>query len=152
MIESIDHVNLVVRDLAGMKRFYEKVLGLTVTKEVTISGPWVEDVVGLENVKANVVYLESAVGPRVELIEYVSPQGTRPDGLQISNTLGIRHLAFKVSDIDRVVAALTDAGIELMSPIHTVPDSQVTYDGGIRKRLVYFHDPEANLLEFCEYS
>ena len=31
------------------------------------------------------------------------------------------------------------------------PDTQVTYAGGIRKRLVYFHDPEENLLELCEY-
>ena len=106
MFESIDHVNLVVRDLVKMKHFYENVLCLTVTKEVAISGPWVEDVVGLQNVKANVIYLEPAVGPRVELIEYVSPPGNRPDGLAVSNTLGIRHLAFRVRDIELVGPAV----------------------------------------------
>ena len=30
--------------------------------------------------------------------------------------------------------------------------TQVTYAGGVRKRLVYFHDPEGNLLELCEYK
>lgn len=152
MFESIDHVNLVVRDLVKMKHFYENVLCLTVTKEVAISGPWVEDVVGLQNVKANVIYLEPAVGPRVELIEYVSPPGNRPDGLAVSNTLGIRHLAFRVRDIELVAARLTAAGVELMSPVQVVPDNQVTYAGGMRKRLVYFRDPEANLLELCEYN
>jgi len=151
LIESIDHVNLVVRDLESMTRFYEQVLGLAVTKQVTIRGPWVQDVVGLENVTANVVYLDPTSGPRVELIEYVNPPGKRPAGLELSNTLGIRHLAFKVQDIDAVAEALARTGIQLMSPVHTVPDSQVTYAGGIRKRLVYFRDPEENLLELCEY-
>jgi hypothetical protein len=27
----------------------------------------------------------------------------------------------------------------------------VTYSGGVRKRLVYFRDPEDNILELCEY-
>jgi hypothetical protein len=35
--------------------------------------------------------------------------------------------------------------------VQSVPDSQVTYAGGVRKRLVYFRDPEGNLLELCEY-
>jgi catechol 2,3-dioxygenase-like lactoylglutathione lyase family enzyme len=32
-----------------------------------------------------------------------------------------------------------------------VPSSQVTYANNVRKRLVYFRDPEGNLLELCEY-
>ena len=42
--------------------------------------------------------------------------------------------------------------VRVFSVIQTVPDSQVTYAGGVRKRLVYFHDPEGNLLELCEYA
>ncbi len=37
------------------------------------------------------------------------------------------------------------------SAVHRVPTSQVTYAGGAQKRLVYFRDPEGNLLELCEY-
>lgn len=152
MIEQIDHINLVVRDLAAMTTFYRDVLGLKVTNEVTISGDWLERVVGLKGAKANVVYLDAPNGPRVELIEYVSPSGGRPVGLGESNTQGLRHFAFRVSDIDALAEHLQRAGVRFLSPVQQVPDEQVTYAGGVRKRLVYFHDPEGNLLELCEYS
>jgi catechol 2,3-dioxygenase-like lactoylglutathione lyase family enzyme len=60
-------------------------------------------------------------------------------------------MAFRVGDIDPVAGQLRDAGVKFLSDIQQVPDSQVTYAGGVRKRLVYFHDPEGNLLELCEY-
>jgi catechol 2,3-dioxygenase-like lactoylglutathione lyase family enzyme len=152
MLESIDHVNLVVADLERMAAFYSAALGLTVTKRVTISGPWIDRTVGLAGVEAEVIYLDPPAGPRVELIRYVRPSGDRPGGLGESNTPGLRHLAFRVSDIDAAVRTLRAAGVEFFSEVQGVPDSQVTYAGGVRKRLVYFRDPEGNLLELCEYK
>lgn len=150
MIDAIDHVNLVVRDLTGMTRFYRDVLGFNVTKEVTISGQWIDEVVGLADVEADVVYLDLANGPRIELIRYVRPVGT-DTGPSQANTFGIRHIAFRVSDIDAMVAKLREFQVSLESAVATVPQTQVSYAGGARKRLVYFHDPEGNLLELCEY-
>lgn len=150
MIEAIDHVNLVVRDLAGMTRFYRDVLGLKVTKEVTISGQWIDEVVGLTDVLADVVYLDLETGSRIELIAYRRPVGQQAD-INDANTPGIRHLAFRVSDIDAMAVKLRDFGVSLGSEIATVPQTQVSYADGARKRLVYFHDPEGNLLELCEY-
>ena len=60
-------------------------------------------------------------------------------------------MAFKVDDVDAMVAKLRAAGVEFFSGVQTVPDSQVTYAGGVRKRLVYFRDAEGNILELCEY-
>lgn len=151
MLTKIDHVNLVVRDLPGMIAFYTNVLGLTVSKSVTISGPWIESVVGLKDVCANVVYLELPQGPRVEMVEYLSPLGDRPAGVDQPHAQGIGHLAFRVDDIDAAFAKLRDAGAKVIGDVQQVPDEQVKYSGGIRKRLVYFHDPEGNLLELCEY-
>lgn len=152
MIKNIDHVNLVVRDLDAMKSFYEKGLGFRVTKEVTISGQWIDDVVGLQGVVADVVYLDLTQGPRIELIRYRQPVGTVPEGRSLPNAMGLRHIAFGVSEIDRVVSALEAAGVRTLSPVATVPQVQVTYAGGASKRLVYFEDPEGNLLELCEYK
>ena len=157
MIEQLDHVNIVVNDLPAMTAFYRDAIGLAVTKEVTISGEWVERTVALTGVVAHVVYLEAQAaiesgGTRLELIRYEAPDGARPDGLGVSNTAGLRHLAFRVSDIDAAAARLRDAGVSFFSDVQTVPDAQVTYAGGVRKRLVYFHDPEGNLLELCEYK
>lgn len=151
MLDSIDHVNIVVRDLEAMVRFYEAALGLRVSKRVTISGDWIEAVVGLRGVVADVVYLELASGPRIELIKYRAPAGVEPPGLDMPNTLGLRHLAFRVSDVASAEAKLRAAGARVLSKPQTVPDAQVTYAGGVRKHLLYFHDPEGNLLELCEY-
>lgn len=152
MIESIDHVNLVVRNLARMTEFYRNVLGCRLTKEVSISGTWIDEVVGLSGVEADVVYLDLPEGPRIELIAYRSPAGVEPAVLNSPNLYGLRHLAFRVSEIDMLVAKLQSADVQFQSEIKSVPETQVTYNGGVKKRLVYFRDPEDNLLEFCEYK
>ncbi len=151
MICAIDHVNLVVRDLARMTEFYRDVLGCQLTKEVSISGTWIDEVVGLSGVEADVVYLELPAGPRIELIAYHAPAGIEPTEPNTPHLFGLRHLAFRVENIDALVAKLHAAQVKFQSEVKTVPDSQVTYKGGVRKRLVYFRDPEDNILEFCEY-
>jgi len=151
MLEQVDHANIVVDDLEKMVDFYHRVLGFAVTKRVTISGPWVSATVGLHDAIGDVVYLELPAGPRVELIRYVQPKGLTPQGIDRSNTRGLRHLAFRVSDLDAAAAKLLAADVRPLSEVQSVPDSQVTYAGGVRKRLVYFRDPEGNLLELCEY-
>ncbi len=158
MIECIDHVNIVVDDMANMVDFYARVLGMEVFKEVTISGKWVDDVVGLQDVLADVTFLRPPVfpntppGTNLELIRYRSPIGTRPDALSKSNTAGIRHLAFRVTRIDEVVARCQKAGVSFNSTVQDVPTAQMAPSATTRKRLIYFHDPEGNLLEFCSYD
>ena len=152
MLESIDHVNLVVEDLERMAGFYQSLLGMKVTKRVTISGKWIDHTVGLENVLGDVIYLDPPSGPRVELIRYRSPVAPRPPGLNVANTPGIRHIALRVRDIESLVSKLREAGVEFFSEVQRVPSEQVTYAGGARKHIVYFRDPEGNLLELCEYK
>src|SRR4051812_201233 len=94
MLHTIDHVNIVVHDLDRMVQFYSEALGLVVTKRVTISGEWIDRTVGLDGVSGEVVYLDLPNGPRIELIRYLSPQGAAPAGLDLSNTRGLRHMAF----------------------------------------------------------
>ncbi len=152
MIQQIDHINIVVRDLNAMIDFYEKNLGFRLSKQVEISGDWIEDVVHLKDVKAKVVYLELPEGPRIELIHYLAPEGMFPDGLNIPNTYGLRHIAFRVTNIDMWVEQLQNKGVVFFGNIQAVPGSQVKYAGGVKKRLIYFYDPEGNILELCEYS
>jgi len=152
MIEQIDHINIVVNDLEAMIHFYKNCLGFKLAKRVEISGTWIERVVGLEQARAEVVYLELPTGPRIELIHYLSPIGLSPGALDIPNTMGIRHIAFRVSNIEIWVARLKKEDISFFGEIQEVPGVQVTYAGGVQKRLVYFHDPEGNILELCEYS
>lgn len=149
---TLDHLNIVVSDFDLMTRFYSDVLGLRVTKRVTITGEWVARTVGLSDVHADVVYLDFESGPRIELIRYNRPAADRPVVLDRPNAPGIRHFALRVDDIDAMTAKLKSAGVRFFSEVQSVPDSQVTYAGGIRKRIIYFQDPEGNLLELCEYK
>src|SRR4051812_43588428 len=122
MLVSIDHVNLVVHDLDRMVNFYTRVLELTVTKRVTISGEWIDQTVGLQNVVADVVYLDLPQGPRIELIRYQSPRSA-PMADQPPNLPGPRHIAFRVGDIDAAASRLKAEHVELLSDVQTVPRS-----------------------------
>lgn len=151
MIDRIDHLNIVVEDLARMTAFYRDVLGLRVTKEVSIRGPWIEAVTGLADAEADVIYLEADAAAGLELICYRKPEGERPAGLEGANTRGIRHLAFRVTDLDAMFASLSAAGVRFVSNIETVPTTQAEF-GNRQKRIVYCLDPEGNLLELCCYE
>ncbi|MHB8898731.1 MAG: VOC family protein [Thermoguttaceae bacterium] len=149
-MKQIDHVNIVVRDLPRMTAFYRDALGLRVTRQVTIRGDWIEAITRLSGVEADVVYLEPPAGPPLELIAYRSPQGSRPESLEKPNTLGLRHLAFLVDDIDAALEAARAAGAEVLAPVQVVPTGQVEF-GTRQKWIAYCLDPEGNLLELCDY-
>ena len=151
MLECIDHVNLVVEDLAAMSSFYRDTFGMRLTKRATIRGGWIEVTTGLENTEADVVYLEARPGAGLELICYRTPAGPRPEGLEAPNTKGIRHVAFRVTNMEAAVSSLRVAGVELLSEVQQVPAEQVDF-ADKRKRIVYCRDPEGNLLELCSYD
>jgi catechol 2,3-dioxygenase-like lactoylglutathione lyase family enzyme len=65
--------------------------------------------------------------------------------------VGIRHIAFRVDDIDQTVARMKAAGVEFLSEIQQVPTDQVDFVGK-QKRIVYCRDPEGNLLELCDFA
>jgi glyoxylase I family protein len=150
MIERLDHVNIVVADMSAMIGFYRDVLGLRLTKQATIRGAWISAVTGLADVVAEVAFLEPPDGPSLELLHYQSP-ASAATGPTPPHAGGLRHLAFRVTDIDRLVAAMKARGVEFFSPVAQVPAAQVDY-AQVRKRLVYCRDPEGNLLELCEYA
>ena len=152
MLQQIDHVNIVVKDINAMVAFYTETLGMKVTKQATIRGEWIGQVVGLDEVEADVVYLDLPNGPRIELIQYLMPEGMQPAGLDQANTVGLRHIAFRVSKLKETVEALRQKNVTFIGPIQQVPDSQVTYKGNVHKSLIYFRDPEGNILELCQYA
>ena len=151
MIERIDHVNIVVDDMQKMVAFYTEVLGMRQTRQAVIAGSWIDAVTGLSPVEADVVFLEAGGETTIELLCYRQPGGSaRLSGLDRPNVQGYRHIALLVTDIEPLVAAIEAAGIKMIGAIQQVPDAQVEY-GAAKKHLVYFRDPEGNLLELCAY-
>lgn len=152
MIRAIDHVNLVVRDLARSVAFYTTVLGCRKTADVHLKGAWIEEIVGLRGVEGLVAFVEPpGGGMRIELLQYVTPAGTALPENSRANTPGIRHLAFRVDDIGGMAARLRAAGVTLLSDPIKVPAGVVSFAGG-EKTLVYFLDPDGVLLELAQYA
>lgn len=152
MIRGIDHINIVVTDLARSLQFYCGVLGFTRTKEAHLEGEWIERIVGLRGVKAHAVFIVAPAGePRIELLCYATPPGTGSAENSRANTIGLRHLAFRVDDMAAMAAKLRAAGVTLFSDPVRVPGGVVQFAAG-DKTLVYFLDPDGVLLELAEYG
>ncbi|MEX1000213.1 MAG: VOC family protein, partial [Thermodesulfobacteriota bacterium] len=76
MINAIDHLNIVVSDLDRSVKFYTEVLGFEQTNGAHMEGEWIESIVGLKGVMADVVFIVAPAGePRIELLCYKSPTG-----------------------------------------------------------------------------
>ncbi len=153
MIQGIDHLNVVVADLARSVKFYTEVLGGTKTKEAWLEGDWIERIVGLRGVRAQAVFIElPGGGPRIELLHYVAPTGGGWPENSRANTRGLRHFALKVTDIAAMVAKLRAAGVEVFGEPVGVPAGVVEFAAGARKTLVYFLDPDGVIIELAQYS
>ena len=61
MIQRMDHVGIVVDDLAAANAFFVE-LGLKLEGEGTVKGGWVDRVVGLEGVRAEFAMMETPDG------------------------------------------------------------------------------------------
>lgn len=151
MTESIDHLNLVVRDLDATVRFYCDLLGFRETNRATLQGDWIDAVAGLPGIKADVVFLELPQGgPRIEVLQYHTPHGQFLPANSLANTLGLRHVAFRITGISETVARLSAAGVHFLGQPVQVPDG-ILRNSKVKKSLCYFLDPDGVLLELAEY-
>jgi catechol 2,3-dioxygenase-like lactoylglutathione lyase family enzyme len=139
-IQRMDHVGIVVDDLAAATAFFVE-LGLKLHGEGSVEGDWVDRVVGLEGIQADIAMLEIPGGGRLELTKFQAPSGAEGDRHASPNTPGIRHLAFAVDDVDTAVASLQAHGAELVGDVERYKD---TY------RLCYVRGPEGIIVELAE--
>ena len=152
MIHVVDHINLVVSDLEKSVQFYTKLLGFRETKRAHLEGEWIEAIVGLKSISADVVYIMAPAGePRLELLCYKSPKGEAIPVNSLANTIGLRHIAMRVDDIHSMTKRLKEAGVKVISEPVVVPASTITHEAG-QKTLCYFLDPDGILLELAEYK
>lgn len=140
-VHRIDHVGIIVDDLPAAKAFFLD-LGLQATWEGEVDRVAVERVTGLRGAKSEIVMLETPDGDaKVELSRFHAP--TDENGIQPSlpNTLGMRHIAFEVEDLEGILGRLTRNGVQLLGELHNYEN---TY------RLCYIRGPEGIIVELAE--
>lgn len=140
-IQRLDHVGIVVDDLAAATEFFVE-LGLVLQGEASLEGTVVDRLVGREGVRTDVVFVQTPDGHgRLELIKFHSPSDQGDNRQAAANTPGIRHVTFAVDDIDAAVAALRDRGAELVGELVQYEDSY---------KLCYVRGPEGIIVELAE--
>ena len=140
-IHRIDHVGVIVNDLSAAKEFFLD-FGLEVQGEWEMEGELINQVFGLNDVKVACVGLGTPDGQVwIELIKFYTPSDEREIQQPFANTLGIRHIAFAVEDIEAVVAKLKKKGTEIFSEILHYEESY---------KLCYCRGPEGIILELAE--
>lgn len=125
MFNQIHHVAIIASDYERSKHFYVNILGLEVIRE---------------NYRAErqSYKLDLKVGTsEIELFSFPNSP-VRPS---YPEACGLRHLCFRVEDIEQVVTYLNESGIQT---------EEIKIDEYTQKRYVFFTDPDGLPLELYE--
>ena len=139
-VNRLDNVAVVVSDLEAAVAFFEAI-GLVRGQGATVSGPWVDDVVGLDAVTSEIVMMATPdLHSQVELTYYHSP-GAVPTDPPVPNQLGFTRMMFAVDDIDATVARLTALGGAVLRRVVDYGDSY---------RLCYLRGPDGIIVALAQ--
>jgi catechol 2,3-dioxygenase-like lactoylglutathione lyase family enzyme len=141
-IKRMDNVLIVVDNLEAAKAFFVE-LGMELEGETQVEGPWVDRVVGLNDIRADIAMMRTPDGHgRVELTKFHTPPAVRAEPENApANALGIRRIMFAVDDIDDVVARLRNHGAELVDEMAQYEDIY---------RLCFLRGPEGIIIGLAE--
>ena len=141
-LKRMDNVLIVVEDLEAAKAFFAE-LGMELEGEATNEGPWVDRVIGLEDVRCDLAMMRTPDGHGgIELAMFHTPPAVRAEPENApTNTLGLRRIMFAVEDVDDVVARLRNHGAELVGEIAQYEDVY---------RLCFVRAPEGFIIGLAE--
>ncbi|MGH8671856.1 MAG: VOC family protein [Burkholderiales bacterium] len=129
----IDHSAITVSDTGRSLRFYRDVLGMDVAGSSLNSGSTQEQ---LDNAFGAVVRVtglrpDSAEGPGIEFLQYLTPAGGRaiPQGFGANDILHVRSV-LEVDDIDAMTSMLQENNITFVSP-HVVSVAGLPFSKGL---------------------
>jgi catechol 2,3-dioxygenase-like lactoylglutathione lyase family enzyme len=141
-LKRMDNVLIVVDDLEAAKAFFVE-LGMQLEGETPVEGRWVDQVVGLENVRAEIAMMRTPDGHgRVELTKFHTPAAVRTEPKSApANALGIRRIMFAVDNVKDVLARLRAHGAELVGDVAQYEDMY---------RLCFIRGPEGIIIGLAE--
>ncbi len=112
-IQCFSHLGICVSDLARSERFYVEGLGFQPEAALEVAGEPSDTLLDLEAVDLEATYLVRD-GLRIELLHFRNPptiDGPQPRPV---NQLGLTHLSLRVEDLEPTLAALREAGAEIL--------------------------------------
>lgn len=142
MILKTRHVGLIVKDIVRSKKFYGKILGLKLKKELNEEGNYFNNLIGLKNSKAKVVKIDLPDKTYIELIEFVKPHLLNKVKVEKFNKLKQMHVCFTVKNIDNYFKRLKRNKIKFVSPPLKSDFDPVS--------TCFFFDPDYNYVQLVE--
>lgn len=140
-VERIEHVGIVVDDLAAAVEFF-LALGLEMEGETSVEGEVVDRMTGLDGVRSDLVFLQTPDGhSKLEVVQYRSPARAADPPARAADTPGLNHLLFAVDDLEATLARLRPHGAELVGEV---------IDYGTSYRLCYLRGPGGMIVELAE--
>ena len=141
-IKRLDHVSVVVEDLAAAISFFTA-LGMTREGEAAVEGAWVDRINGLEGVQVDIVMLRTPDGHgRLELTKFRNPRLVELEpAIAPPNALGLRSIMFAVESLDATLARLSANGAELIGEVAQYEDLY---------RLCYVRGPAGIIVALAE--
>jgi glyoxylase I family protein len=125
-ISKIDHVSINVMDVQKSFDFYNRILGLKQLETVDCG-------------EFDITYFALPDRSRLELFDYHGKNQANP---RQESEVGLRHIAFQVTDVAAHEGRLRDEGVEIILPTCDLPN--------LGARVLLFLDPNGVTLEFCE--
>ncbi len=148
LVKQIASIGFTVSDLARLVAFFTDVLDFEEVTRFEVNDREYDLLHGVFGANARIAHLR--LGEQlVELTQYLTPQGRPIPVPSYSHDLWFEHFAIVVSDIDRGVARLKDAGVQQISAeAITIPASNVPAAG---IRAFKFRDPDGHPLELLYF-
>jgi catechol 2,3-dioxygenase-like lactoylglutathione lyase family enzyme len=144
MITSFFHTGFIVADLDQSIKFYQDVFGLTLAGRSERTGEFAESLLGIPNVHIKGGFLDLGAGHQLELIQYLSPEGSRAEFSK--NDVRAAHLAFLVVNIEEFYESSKSKGLTAVNSPASLHDDT----GKLLRKAMYAQDPDGNWIELVE--
>jgi catechol 2,3-dioxygenase-like lactoylglutathione lyase family enzyme len=148
LVDGVLAAGMTVSDLDRSIAFYAGVLHFEKIDERELAGPELERLEGVFGARVRVARLRLG-DERIELTQYLAPEGRPLPVDSRSNDRWFQHVAIIVSDMDRAYAELRAHGVRHASPGPQRLPAWNPAAGGIEA--FYFKDPDGHALEILAF-
>jgi len=144
MITQVRHIGIVVEKLDNALEFYRDALGFKVVRVMEENGPFIEKILGLQDVNVTTVKMSAPDGNLIELLCFKNFKD-RTEGEAERKYIfnrGISHIALTVSDLELDYQRIKSRGARFISPPQTNAEGTA--------KVAFCEDPLGNILELVE--